>query len=410
MAADADLLAARRAQRRTAYLQRASTALPSPTWDSVGQLGRDDDNSGKAYIVFLNAGFGGSAGLADPDLLERHLRTTEGYIRLVVPFTFSCSFAEYDNVESGLAARERLEAIQREYIANKNVAGFISKGTGELIMDVMSEQAVADIMLQYEQSLEYVHVDASSAAGRIHGLFYEADFLSQHEADAIEDEIARANSSDVASNAGESNGEEKDSKWTSVQNRFVQHYMNAFDYHTKHIGRPDQTVSQQFPHSTRAPIARIEHEYRPMLPDDFAFDQLTVSRYPPGAGISPHVDSHTSFKDGIAIFSLGSSVDMELRRTSIGQDGKQNENEVVCITLEPRSMLLMTADLRYKWTHSIRSRKLDPVPGTHDVRVRQLRTSLTLRAINWDRTCDCQWPEMCDRSTPFGRFADETKE
>jgi alkylated DNA repair protein alkB family protein 8 len=68
-------------------------------------------------------------------------------------------------------------------------------------------------------------------------------------------------------------------------------------------------------------------------------DQLTINRYPPGVGLAPHVDVHSSFEDPIASLSLGSSAVMEFRR------GRKRRP----LLLPRRSLTIMTGESRYAW-------------------------------------------------------------
>lgn len=105
---------------------------------------------------------------------------------------------------------------------------------------------------------------------------------------------------------------------------------------------------------------------------DSYFNQLTIYKYLPGQGIAPHVDSTTSFDSLILIISLISSLVMEF--ALLDQSSK------IEIVIPARSLLVLSGDCRYKYTHSIRDRKIDVVEGL--VIERHERISLTFRRLN----------------------------
>lgn len=103
-------------------------------------------------------------------------------------------------------------------------------------------------------------------------------------------------------------------------------------------------------------------------------DQLTVNRYEPSNGIPAHCDTHSRFEDPIISLSLGSDVVMEFR-----QPETKTQSSVL---LPRRSLLVMSGESRYGWTHGITSRINDVVitsNGSMSVRKRNLRLSFTFR-------------------------------
>ncbi|MEY2408336.1 MAG: hypothetical protein QOF48_1006 [Verrucomicrobiota bacterium] len=94
-----------------------------------------------------------------------------------------------------------------------------------------------------------------------------------------------------------------------------------------------------------------------------------VNEYEPGQGISAHRD-YKPF-DQVASLSLASGCLMEFEKMEASTKHK--------LWLEPRSLLVLVGEARYKWTHAIRPRLNDVVNG---IKVpRQRRLSLTLRTI-----------------------------
>jgi alkylated DNA repair dioxygenase AlkB len=103
-------------------------------------------------------------------------------------------------------------------------------------------------------------------------------------------------------------------------------------------------------------------------------DQLIVNEYPAGTGIPAHVD-HVAFDDAIVSISLGSGCVMEMARPL--------SQQAVCMFLEPRSALVLSAEARHDWTHAIPARSTDSWQGAE--RPRGRRVSLTFRAMLQDR-------------------------
>nr|XP_021552282.1 alkylated DNA repair protein alkB homolog 8 [Neomonachus schauinslandi] len=129
-------------------------------------------------------------------------------------------------------------------------------------------------------------------------------------------------------------------------------------------------------------------------------DQLTVNQYEPGHGIPAHIDTHSAFEEEIVSLSLGSEIVM---------DFKHPDGVTVPVMLPRRSLLVMTGESRYLWTHGITPRKFDTVQAskghrsgiiTSDVgdltlSKRRIRTSFTFRKVR--RTpCNCSYPLVCD--------------
>ncbi|KAI9593769.1 hypothetical protein BDF19DRAFT_147540 [Syncephalis fuscata] len=176
-------------------------------------------------------------------------------------------------------------------------------------------------------------------------------------------------------------------QWDRVQDRFVQHYGHIFDYTTNRV----QDAQHPIPKSIEQLLDRLP-DYWPRP------DQLTVSNYPSGAGIPPHVDSHQAFDDTVYSFSLGHPIMMELRPAidvkSTTTTTLAVDRPTFVVDLPPRSLLVMRNDARYLWEHSIRARHSDLMPNGQ-LRARQLRVSFTMRPINRRGRCQCPWPDIC---------------
>ena len=97
-------------------------------------------------------------------------------------------------------------------------------------------------------------------------------------------------------------------------------------------------------------------------------DQLIVSEYQPGQGISGHVDAPV-FADVIVGITLGSTCIMELT----------HQQKVEAVLLEPGSALVLAGGARGSWQHAIPARDADVWQDRTWPRSR--RVSLTFRKI-----------------------------
>ncbi|KAK7470035.1 hypothetical protein VKT23_001470 [Stygiomarasmius scandens] len=112
--------------------------------------------------------------------------------------------------------------------------------------------------------------------------------------------------------------------------------------------------------------------------------QAIINLYRPGEGITPHVDLLRRFGDGIVGVSFGSGCVMEFRKvrdgekvpesyatpstdskavdiTQQGPETAQEDDGACDLYLPERSVIVMSADARYRWTHGIPRRKWDYV-------------------------------------------------
>jgi len=100
---------------------------------------------------------------------------------------------------------------------------------------------------------------------------------------------------------------------------------------------------------------------------DYEPDQLIINEYTPGQGIAHHIDRISDFEDRICSLSLGSDVIMEFKK-----EGKKEE-----VVLKEKSLVILTKDARFLWTHGIPGRKTDKING--NLKERKTRVSLTFR-------------------------------
>ena len=149
--------------------------------------------------------------------------------------------------------------------------------------------------------------------------------------------------------------------WLADLKRRVQHYGYKYDYTARRV-TAEQYLGElpQFIHAIADRLAREGlFERRP--------DQAIVNEYRPGQGIAPHVDCVSCFGERIATLSLGSACEMEFREP----EAKRTEY----LRPEVGSLLLLTGEARYVWTHAIRPRLRD-----HGI-PRETRISVTFRTV-----------------------------
>lgn len=221
----------------------------------------------------------------------------------------------------------------------------------------------------------------------------------------------------------------EDNSNSSKKKRISRHFGFHFDYTT--FGA-SETIFTPIPKYIENLLARLPiQKYLP--------DQFTVQYYPPGAGIPPHVDTHSMFEEALYSLSLGSTVPMLFRHnnkndarrmrvpkrsltSNVNSHSKKQlveapghppaepeltqarplepepdqDEESWEIFLPPRSLLLMTGPSRYGYVHGIRGRKKDQVKD--EIIPREGRYSITMRTIRRgsDIRCECQYPGVCD--------------
>lgn len=180
-------------------------------------------------------------------------------------------------------------------------------------------------------------------------------------------------------------------KWDEckMKNRQVQHFGYEFIY-------GQNTVDYRNPLERKIPVECDElwtllDEKCPKF-NGFRPDQLTVNKYEPGNGIPSHCDTHSVFEDPIISLSLGSSIVMEFKDPINGKHFSK--------LLPRKSLLIMSEESRYGWTHGITPKTSDIVKTKHNfltVQQRELRYSFTFRKLRIPPSCnDCKFPSLCD--------------
>ncbi|PSS05257.1 2OG-Fe(II) oxygenase [Coniella lustricola] len=165
--------------------------------------------------------------------------------------------------------------------------------------------------------------------------------------------------------------------WPDVRpgGRISLHYGYTFDYKT--FGVDPDIPFKPFPDWLQPLIPPTTYEGRPP-------EQVCLQYYPPGAGIPPHVDTHSIY-DQLYSLSLGAPVMMQFRR---GDDRSE-------VDLAPRSLMKMSGDSRLHWTHGIKKRKTDTL-SDGSVRLREDRWSITYRWLRAGGECECGDAKLCD--------------
>ena len=183
----------------------------------------------------------------------------------------------------------------------------------------------------------------SSTLIEIPGLYYVSNFITNTESNELLQEIYKK-------------------PWNTTLKRRTQHYGYLYDYKSSHLNLSSKT--EPIPEFIDFLIPRLKtHE----VLKDYSPDQLIINEYLPGQGISSHIDKTTDFEDKICSLSLGSDVIMEFQKDNLKKEVPLLEN----------SLVILTGDARYLWTHGIPSRKSDKINGvTHK---RKTRVSLTFR-------------------------------
>ena len=153
--------------------------------------------------------------------------------------------------------------------------------------------------------------------------------------------------------------------WLIDLKRRVQHYGWKYDYTARNV--TSDLKLGELPDWVAEYVNTLhKNGIFPKIPD-----QVIINEYQPGQGISSHVDCVPCFAEIIASLSLGSLCVMDFIHS--------DTNEKISILLEPRSLILLSGNARYKWKHGIASRKTDKYNGSTFSHSR--RISITFRNV-----------------------------
>lgn len=120
-------------------------------------------------------------------------------------------------------------------------------------------------------------------------------------------------------------------EWSERISRRTQHYGRRYDYNDKRLHAAPVMLDR---------LQRVADSLEKTL--SIRFNQCIVNEYTEGQGIAQHVDSPL-FGNTIATVTLNDSVVLTLQRG----------NEHRLITLNPRSLLVLSGESRYTWSHGI---------------------------------------------------------
>lgn len=155
--------------------------------------------------------------------------------------------------------------------------------------------------------------------------------------------------------------------------RRVQHYGYKYDYSGLSTAKPVETTP--IPSDLEKLVTRLL-DYG-LFAERKAPDQIIVNEYKPGQGIGAHVDHVKHFEDTVATLSLGSMYQMDLSPLK-----QESGSRPISLSLPVGSLLVLSGESRYDWTHSIAARKSDPHPRPGGKRTpRGTRISVTFRRV-----------------------------
>ncbi|XP_027568546.2 alkylated DNA repair protein alkB homolog 8 isoform X2 [Pipra filicauda] len=190
--------------------------------------------------------------------------------------------------------------------------------------------------------------------------------------------------------------EDTQSAQKNLKHRRVKHFGYEFRYDNNNVDK-DKPLPGGLPEICNLFLEKcLKQGYIKHKPD-----QLTVNQYEPGQGIPPHIDTHSAFEDEIISLSLGAEIVM---------DFKHPDGHTVAILLPRCSLLVMTGESRYLWTHGITPRKYDIIQASElgqkvgtitadvgDITLnrRETRTSFTFRKVRRN-PCNCIYSSVCD--------------
>nr|XP_033804703.1 alkylated DNA repair protein alkB homolog 8 isoform X2 [Geotrypetes seraphini] len=318
--------------------------------------GGDDALRRVENLVVANGGLGN--GMNRQQMLEV-LETCGRVEALLMPPNKPYSFVQYGTIEEAKKAYRLL-------------------GGKKVILDDLS----LNITL-YVNFVEKVHLEDPLPLTLPPGLLVIEEFVSFEEEEKLLESIAWTVDTD------------KENTVVSLKHRRVKHYGYEFRYDNNNVDK-EKPLPGGLPEICNSLLEKCLNQgfakYKP--------DQLTINQYEPGQGIPPHVDTHSAFEDEIISLSLGAEIVM---------DFKHPDGRTVAVMLPRRSLLVMTGESRYLWTHGITPRKFDIIQATEKQKTgtvscdtgdltlnrRGTRTSFTFRKVR-SIPCNCVYPSVCD--------------
>lgn len=174
---------------------------------------------------------------------------------------------------------------------------------------------------------------------------------------------------------------------SSMKHRLVKHFGYEFRYDINNVDK-DKPLPANLPDETQFLWTKLAETHMQFA--RFKPDQLTINHYLPGQGIPHHIDTHSAFEDPIVCLSLGSSLVMEFKK----------DNQHLNVLLPQRSLLIMSEESRYSWTHGIVPRKFDVIKTNSGFTCckRNTRVSFTFRKV-LKGECECLFKSKCDSAS-----------
>ena len=124
--------------------------------------------------------------------------------------------------------------------------------------------------------------------------------------------------------------------------------------------------------------------------------QAIINLYHPGEGITPHIDLLGRYGDGIIGVSFNSSCVMRFDRAEPGSQNDLDKSARWDLYLPERSIIVLSREARYDWTHGIDKKKRDYVSLPTGHVTSRLATNSSDISSSSIRTSDGTW---IDRGT-----------
>lgn len=152
-------------------------------------------------------------------------------------------------------------------------------------------------------------------------------------------------------------------EWCYDIKRRTQHYGYKYDYKLRRINEKQKT--KPMTPWLQDLANEVGHAISHTVPNAgwAQFDQCIINEYQEGQGIAPHIDCQPCFEDIITTLSLGSEYVMDFMNWKTKDKFK--------LPLEVGSLLILSGEARYDWTHALKPQK-----GT--------RVSITFRKVILD--------------------------
>ncbi|KAL9653198.1 hypothetical protein ABK040_009504 [Willaertia magna] len=226
-------------------------------------------------------------------------------------------------------------------------------------------------MLEYNSLTACKELYSTNPKVQIPGIIYIPEYITKEEEDYIMNGIIDKN------------------EWCTEISRRTQMYGYTY-YHTRHNLPTMQPKKEDESNYTHLDLNKFNFLIKKLVNRDnlYQFDsnpfptQCLVNEYIGTQGISSHVDNPKPFGDIICLISLVNPIYMVMKNA-------EDENIQTKILLEPRSLMVMKDDSRFKWKHGITHMRQLYIPKLGKTLIRDenyRRVSLTFRFIKTDGT------------------------